>query len=193
MVVGCVVLITINALIFGFVNWIPTFFIKQGLGVNKSLGYTLVINLGSLVGCTIGAFSADRLGRRRTILGATVLTIAAGALYPYVAELWQVLTVGFILMVGIYILTALLYGVYTSELFPTEVRLRANGICNMFGRGTTVITSSFLIVALFTAYGVGGVLSMMIGLLVIQFIVVAIWGIEPARKGLEQLDPGKAA
>lgn len=193
MIVGCVVLITINALIFGFVNWIPTFFIKQGLGVNKSLGYTLVINLGSLVGCTIGALFADRLGRRRTILGATALTIVFGALYPFVTELWQVLTVGFILMIGIYILTALLYGVYTSELFPTEVRLRANGICNMFGRGTTVITSSFLIVALFTAYGVGGVLSMMIGLLIIQFIVVAIWGIEPARRGMEELDPGRAA
>lgn len=195
MVVGCVVLITINALIFGFVNWIPTFFIKQGLSLNKSLGFALVINLGSLIGCTIGAFASDFLGRRFTILGASVLAIIFGALYPFATEIWQVLTVGFFLIVAIYILTALLYGVYTSELFPTDVRLRANGICNMFGRGTTVITASFLIVALFQSYGVGGVLALMIGLLVIQIIVVAIWGIEPARKGLEALDPtkGKAA
>jgi putative MFS transporter len=194
MVVGSVVLITINALIFGFVNWIPTFFVKQGLSVNQSLGYTLVINMGSLLGCVIGAFGSDYWGRRRTILGASVLTIIFGALYPFVTELWQVLAVGFVLLVGIYILTAVLYGVYTSELFPTEVRLRANGICNMFGRGTTVITSSFLIVALFQAYGVGGVLGLMIALLVIQIVVVAIWGIEPARRRLEDLDPkAKAA
>jgi MFS transporter, putative metabolite:H+ symporter len=193
MIVGSVVLITVNALIFGFVNWIPTFFVKQGLTVSKSLGFTLVIDLGSLIGCTIGAFGADALGRRRTILGATVMTIVFGAIYPFVSEDWQVLTVGFFLIVGIYILTALLYGVYTTELFPTEVRLRANGICNMFGRGTTVVTSSFLIVALFQAFGVGGVLSLMIGLLVIQFFVVLIWGIEPAKRRLEELDPGSAA
>jgi len=43
MVVGSVVLITINALIFGFVNWLPTFFVQQGLSVTRSLTYTLVI------------------------------------------------------------------------------------------------------------------------------------------------------
>jgi MFS transporter, putative metabolite:H+ symporter len=78
--------------------------------------------------------------------------------------------------------------VYTSELFPTEVRLRANGICNTFGRGATVVTP-FIVVALFTSYGVGGVLALMIGLLIVQIIVVAIWGIEPKRRGLEELDP----
>jgi putative MFS transporter len=192
MIVGCVVLITINTLIFGFVNWIPTFFVKQGLSVTKSLNYTLVIDSGSLIGCAIGAFSADFLGRRWTIIGASLMTIVLGAIYPFVAaEPRLLLTVGFFLIIGIYILTALLYGVYTAELFPTEVRLRANGICNTFGRGATIV-SPFVIVPLFIAYGVGGVLGLMIGLLVIQIIVVAIWGIEPAKRGLEELDDKSA-
>src|SRR5882724_3065486 len=96
------------------------------------------------------------------------------------------LSVGFVLIVGIYILTAVLYGVYTTELFPTEVRLRANGLCNMLGRGATVI-SPFIVLGLFKGYGVGGVLGLMIGLLVVQIIVVAIWGIETNRRGLEEL------
>src|SRR5262249_13110438 len=75
MVVGSVVLITINALIFGFVNWLPTFFVQQGLSVTKSLGYTLVIVSGSLIGCAIGAVAADRLGRRKVIIGASAWTI----------------------------------------------------------------------------------------------------------------------
>ncbi len=188
MVVGSVVLITINTLIFGFVNWIPTFFIQQGMTVTKSFAFTLVIDSGSLIGCLIGAFAADALGRRRTIIGASVLAIVFGAAYPFAGADWQVLTVGFLLIVSIYILTAMLYGVYTSELFPTEVRLRANGICNTFGRGATVVTP-FFVVSLFKGYGVGGVLGLMIGLLVLQIIVVAIWGIEPAKRGLESLDP----
>jgi len=46
---------------------------------------------------------------------------------------------------------------------------------------------SLIVVALFQRYGVGGVLSLMIGLLVIQIFVVWAWGIEPAKRGLEAL------
>jgi len=191
MIVGSVVLITTNALIFGFVNWLPTFFVKQGLSVTQSLGYTLVIVSGSLVGCAIGAFLADRLGRKPTIIGASVWCIVFGAIYPFMNDPTYLLTVGFLLIVGIYVLTALLYGVYTSELFPTEVRLRATGICNMFGRGATIVTP-LLVVALFTTYGLSGVLALMIGLLIIQIFVVAVWGIEPAKRRLEELEGGQA-
>ena len=111
-------LITINALIFGFVNWLPTFFVQQGLGVAKSLSYTLVIVSGSMVGCAVGAFGADSFGRKRTIIGASAWTMFFGAIYPFMKEPWLVLGIGFLLIVGIYVLTALLYGVYTSELFP---------------------------------------------------------------------------
>jgi putative MFS transporter len=186
MIVGSVVLIAINALIFGFVNWLPTFFVQQGLSVTRSLGYTLVIVSGSLIGCAIGAFLADTAGRRRTIIGASLWTIVFGAIYPFVAAPTLVLGIGFLLIVGIYVLTSILYGVYTAELFPTELRLRANGICNMFGRGATIVTP-LIVVALFQGYGVGGVLSLMIGLLAIQIAVVWAWGIEPAKRGLETL------
>jgi putative MFS transporter len=191
MIVGSVVLITINALIFGFVNWLPTFFVQQGLSVTKSLTYTLVIVSGSLIGCAIGALSADVLGRRKTIIGGSLWSIVFGGIYPFVAAPWLVLVIGFLLIIGIYVLTSILYGVYTSELFPTEVRLRANGICNMFGRGATIVTP-LIVVALFRGYGVGGVLAFMIGLLVIQIIVVALWGIEPAKRGLEELESDRA-
>ena len=76
-----------------------------------------------------------------------MLTIVAGAIYPYMKTPETLLSVGFVLIVGIYILTALLYGVYTSELFPTEVRLRANGLCNMLGRGATVVSPFIVLCA----------------------------------------------
>jgi len=191
MVVGCVVLITINTLIFGFVNWLPTFFGQQGIGITKSLVYTMVLAGGSLVGCAIGAWSADWFGRKPTIIGASLLSIAAGWAYPYMVDPTMLLCVGFVLIVGIYILTAVLYGVYTTELFPTEVRLRANGLCNMLGRGATVV-SPFIVLALFKDYGVKGVIALMIGLLVVQIIVVAIWGIETNKRGLEELEGSDA-
>ena len=186
LVVGSVVLIVINTLIFGFVNWLPTFFTQQGISITRSLAYTMVLAIGSLVGCALGAWCADAFGRKPTIIGASILTIVAGAIYPYMTTPEMLLTVGFVLIVGIYILTALLYGVYTSELFPTEVRLRANGLCNMLGRGATVV-SPFIVLALFKSYGVAGVIGLMIALLIVQIVVVAAWGIETNRRGLESL------
>lgn len=186
MVVGSVVLIVINTLIFGFVTWLPTFFVQQGLTLVRSFNYTVAISFAAPIGCALGAVLADRLGRKPTIIGASLVTILFGALYPYAVDPVFLIPTGFVLLLAIYVLVALLYGVYTPELFPTEVRLRANGICNMLGRGATVV-SPFIVVALFKGYGVSGVTFFMIALLAIQIVVVALWGIEPARRGLEEV------
>ena len=84
-------------------------------------------------------------------------------------------------------LVTLLFAIYIPELFPTEVRLRASGICNTFGRGATILTP-FLVVALFRSYRIGGVVCLMIGLLVVQICVVLFWGVEPKNRRLEEID-----
>jgi putative MFS transporter len=184
--VGSVTLVVVNTLIFGFVTWLPTFFVQQGMGITRSLAFTMAISLGSPVGCLIGAFSSDYLGRKPTIIGASLLTILVGAIYPFMTDPVMVIVVGVCLIVPIYILVATLYGVYTAEIFPTELRLRANGICNFFGRGATILTP-FIVVALFKDYGVQGVLGLMIGLLAVQIAVVWIWGPETRQRGLEEV------
>ena len=194
MIVGSWSLITINTLIFGFVIFLPQFFLRQGLTITQSFGYTLVLAIGSLVGCAVGAFASDLIGRRWSIIGASILTIVTGWVYAKfdaTADPAIVLSVGFVLIVAIYIQTAILFGVYTPELFPTEIRLRANGICNTLGRLATVF-SPFVVGALMVGYKLPGVIGLMIGLLVVQIIVVWAWGIEPARRGLERLETAAA-
>ena len=56
-------------------------------------------------------------------------------------------------MIPIYVLVAVLFAIYIPELFPTEIRMRASGICNTFGRGATIVTP-FVVIALFKVYGV---------------------------------------
>src|SRR5450432_2797841 len=143
MLVGCWVLITINTLIFGFVIFLPQFFLRQGLTIANSLAYTLVLSAASLVGCALGAYLSDAIGRRWSIIGASVVTIVSGYIYARFNagdDPATVLSVGFVLIAAIYVQTAILFGVYTPELFPTEIRLRANGICNSLGRGATAIS-----------------------------------------------------
>ncbi|MDB5516327.1 MAG: putative metabolite transport protein, partial [Tardiphaga sp.] len=64
MIVGSVCLITINTLLYGFVTWLPVFFIKQGLSVATSFGYSLLMALGAPIGSAIGALTADHWGRK---------------------------------------------------------------------------------------------------------------------------------
>jgi putative MFS transporter len=193
MVVGCWVLITINTLIFGFVLFLPQFFLRQGLTIANSLAYTLVLSIGSLVGCAVGAYLSDTVGRRWSIIGASVVTIISGFIYARFSAASDptiVLSVGFVLIIAIYVQTAILFGVYTPELFPTEIRLRANGICNTLGRGATVV-SPFIVGALMASYQLPGVLWLMIGLVVVQIVVVWAWGVEPRNRGLEDVAAAK--
>jgi putative MFS transporter len=194
MVVGSWVLITINTLIFGFVIFLPQFFLRQGLTITNSLAYTLVLSAASLVGCALGAYLSDAIGRRMSIIGASVVTIIAGYIYARfnaASDPAFVLTIGFVLIVAIYVQTAILFGVYTPELFPTEIRLRANGICNTLGRGATMV-SPFIVGALMASYKLPGVVWLMIGLVVVQIFVVWAWGVEPRNRGLEEVAKARA-
>ena len=186
MIVGSVCLITINTLLYGFVTWLPVFFIKQGLSVATSFGYSLLMALGAPIGSAIGALTADRWGRKPTIIGASLISVVLGIIYPMISDPMLLPAVGFALTVPIYVLVALLFGIYIPELFPTEVRLRASGIVNTLGRGATIVTP-FLVVMLFEARGVAGVMALMIGLLVVQIVTVWALGIEPRHRSLEEL------
>ncbi len=190
LILGSWLLITINTLIFGFVTWLPQFFLQQGLTITRSFAYTLVIALGTPFGALCGAFCADTLGRRRTIISASAITIVLGVGYASLNAAtppWLILTVGFLLIAAIYVQVAMLFGVYTPELFPTEVRLRANGICHTFGRAATIV-SPFIVLWLSQSYGIAGVLSMMIALLALQILAVWRWGVEPSQRPLEELE-----
>jgi hypothetical protein len=46
----------------------------------------------------------------------------------------------------------------------------------------------FIVVALLKSYGITGVLSLMIGLLIVQIFVVSFFGVEPRKRRLEELD-----
>jgi putative MFS transporter len=188
MIVGAISLIVMNTLLYGFVTWLPTFFVQDGRGIAKSVAYSMVMCLGAPLGSAIGAFTADSWGRKPTIIGASLATIAIGSVYPFIKSPVALMAAGFLLMVPIYVLVTLLFAIYVPELFPTEVRLRASGICNAVGRGATIVTP-FIVVALFGAHGVGGVLSLMIGLLCVQILVVALFGIEPKKRTLEEIGP----
>jgi MFS transporter, putative metabolite:H+ symporter len=126
-------------------------------------------------------------GRKPAIIGASLMAILFGGIYPFIRDPALLPLVGFFLLVSIYILVALLFAIYIPELFPADVRMRAVGLCNTLGRTATIFTP-FLVVFLFRMHGAKGVVILMNGLLVVQILlVVHSYGIEPRMRRLEEI------
>jgi putative MFS transporter len=185
-IVGSIVLMVINAVVHGFVIWLPTFFILQGMSMVAAFHFALVMSLGAPLGAGIAAVAADILGRKLTVALACVVAMGVAYIYPDVRDPLMLPLVGLGLTAPIFVLMALLFGIYIPELFPTEIRLRAAGICNTFGRGATIVTP-FIVIHLFDTQGVAGVTAVMEVLLAILALVLVIFGVEPAKRSLEEI------
>lgn len=185
LVVGCVSLMVVNTLIYGFITWLPTFFVGQGETIARSTGFALLMAIGGPVGSALGAISADTFGRKSTIVGAAATTIALSVIFSLSSNTLLTAALGFLLTIPIYVLVAVLFAVYVPELFPTQFRLRGVGICNAAGRSASIIVPLF-VAPIFGSYGVGGVLTMMVAALLAMMIVVVSLGEEPERKPAEE-------
>lgn len=185
-IIGSITLIIINAVVHGFVTWLPTFFIRQGMTLQSAFNFSLVMSIGAPVGAILAAFAADKLGRKPTVALACLVAIVIGYLYPGVKDPMLLPVVGFGLTAAIFVLYALLFGIYIPEMFPTEVRLRAAGVCNTFGRGMTIATP-FIVIMLFDTNGIAGVIWAMSALLGVLALVVVVFGLEPRQRSLEDM------
>ena len=121
---------------YAVTSWLPTFLkVDRHLTVVGSTGYLASLILGSFTGYLVGAWLADRIGRRLLFMvfavGATVLIIAYTQL-P--------LTGGVMLVLGFPLgFFASGYfsgmGAFFTELFPTRLRGSGQGFAYNFGRG----------------------------------------------------------
>lgn len=60
-------------LVFSITVWLPQLMTEAGYGIQSSLGFQLVLNLGALAGALIGGLMSDRLGGRNVTGGLYVV------------------------------------------------------------------------------------------------------------------------
>jgi MFS transporter, putative metabolite:H+ symporter len=186
-IVGSVTLMIINAVVFGFITWLPTFFIRQGMSMVEAFHFALVMSLGAPLGAFLASLAADRLGRKPTVVLACVAAMGVAYIYPDIRDPAMLPLAGLALTAPIFALMAMLFGIYIPELFPTEVRLRAAGICNTFGRGATMFTP-FAVISMFDQHGISGVTTAMIALLGVLAAVVVLFGAESRERRGKQIN-----
>jgi putative MFS transporter len=180
--------IGINVALYGFVAWLPTFFVAQGLSIVKSLGFVFFMSIGSPVGGWVGYLIADRVGRTKGLIVSSAVSVVLGWLYVSLHDTVTIIAVGFCLVTAIYTITTLgLFG-YIPELFPTEVRLRGTGVAGMCGRASSIVTP-YLALVLYEQFGVSGVIAMVSVVLAVLTVAVALLRVETSRHTLEEIAP----
>jgi putative MFS transporter len=76
---------------------------------------------------------------------------------------------------------------YVPELFPTRLRLRGAGLSNTVGRAVS-IGIPYAVAASFMRFGIAGVLTLIVGTLLAQALIVALIGTETKRRSLEAIE-----
>ena len=173
--------------LYGFLSWVPTFLVSQGLSLNSSLATTALMGFGAPLGGLVAALLADRAGRIRTLVALTVLQVIFGAAYVYTRSQFELVAVGFGLTLCAYAQVAMGFGLYIPELFPTRLRLRGVSVAGSMGRlaGAGI---QFVIVALFTTLGIGAVAAFLVGALIVQAIALISLGREMHGRALEEIE-----
>ncbi|WP_424628850.1 MFS transporter [Bradyrhizobium sp. SYSU BS000235] len=116
--------------------WVPRFLTtERKLSIVGSTGYLATLIIGSFIGYLVGAWLADRIGRRNLFLTFSIGAIALILVYTQVPLSNEILWVlGFPL--GFF---ASGYfsgmGAFLTELYPTRLRGSGQGFCYNFGRG----------------------------------------------------------
>jgi putative MFS transporter len=184
--IGILINVVIGFSLYGFINWLPTFFVRQGVSIASSLEWTAVMALGAPIGAFIGVLTADRVGRKPAIVVSSLLAAVFGVLFPLVGSGYLFMLVGFLLFVCIYVLLAIAFALHVPELFETEYRMRGTAVCSTAGRLVTAAVQ-FIVIWLFSLGGLAAVVGTLVALLVVQAIVVAVFDTETARRSLEQI------
>jgi MFS family permease len=131
--------------------WVPQFLTKERhLSIVGSTGYLAALIIGSFIGYLVGAWLADRIGRRNLFLIFSLGAIAVVLLYtqlPLTNEILWVLGFPLGFFASGYFSGM---GAFLTELYPTRLRRSGQGFCYNFGRGIGALFP-FLVGALSTS------------------------------------------
>lgn len=185
LILGVILAVGFNVATTGFLTWLPMLLLERQLSISNTLAYNLVMSLGIPLGGLACTFFADHISRKAAIIGSAVVALLLAAAFPFTTGV-ALVGAGFLLQVGMGVLSSMIMGLYLPELYPTYVRARATALSMAIVR-LVMVFLPFLLLALLNVAGVFGVMAVVgICLLVIVFAMLAL-GIETSGKSLDRL------
>ena len=169
---------------YGFANWAPTFLVKQGISLLRSLEYTMLIAVVSPIGPLLGAWTSDRLERKWTIAVLALLVAGLGLGFGNSVAPSAVVVFGALLTLANYWFSAAFHA-YQAELFPTRLRATGVGFTYSWSRLSAALTS--VLIGWVLGYGVPAVFAMLAVAMTLVACVIGFLGPRTNRMALEEI------
>jgi putative MFS transporter len=173
--------------LYGFINWMPTFLVHQGVSIPHSLGYTFGMALVAPFGALLCLSFADKVERKWQIVGAALAIAASGLVFSYFRSPYIIVPMG-----GFELLSAAIlsfnFHAYQAELFPTRIRVQAIGFVYSWSR-ISAIFSGFLIAYVLGHYGVNWVFLVIASSMLLVALLIGVMGPLTRNRSLESISP----
>ena len=111
----------------------PTLLVERGYTVSQSLLYTMIMNVGALLGASVAALIANRAGRRRTVTTAGILGCATALAFAGFGHSTAMILVLGALFTFFTMITNTTLATWTPEVYPTSIRCSGSSIANGIG------------------------------------------------------------
>jgi putative MFS transporter len=111
----------------------PTLLVERGYTVSQSLLYTMIMNVGALLGASVAALIANRAGRRRTVTTAGILGCATALAFAGFGHSTAMILVLGALFTFFTMITNTTLATWTPEVYPTRIRCSGSSITNGIG------------------------------------------------------------
>ncbi|MCY0905780.1 MFS transporter [Arthrobacter sp. H14-L1] len=164
--------------------FMPSILVNEGYAVATSLSFTLIINLGGLIGSILGAFGAHKWRRKIVLTYGCLAAVVTAIGFVMSPNLGLVLLFGSLFQLMSMVLNTLVW-VWAPEMYPTRVRA--------FGVGASVFIASAAgsIIPPFAgkvleSFGAVGIFGLVVAMYLIAAAAVR-FGPETLGKSLEQI------
>jgi len=183
---------TSNFIYQGVFIWLPSILVIGGNTLQKSLLFSLVINLGAIPATFIVAYLADRIDRRILLIIFLIMYSFSTLLFGFLGNPSSVLVWGFVLALSNAAIWGLAYP-FTSELYPTQLRGTASGWSSGFGRFGGMLAP--LVVGILLQWGVQTpiLFAILAAAPAIAVLVLLKLKVTMTGRGLEELERATAS
>ena len=164
----------------------PTLLVSKGYSLSESLLFTMIMNIGSLLGACAAAFLASRAPRRTAVTVAASWAASRPSAFALFADTTAlILILGAIFQFFTMLLNTTL-AAWSPEVFPTSIRAQGTSIVNGIGNIAGAIMP-FVALFFFDRFSLAGVF-MMVAVMYALLIVAARFSPETKGRSLEDVN-----
>lgn len=167
-----------------FTSWVPTLLLGKGLNIVHSMWFATLMMVGAPLGAFFGMLLVDKIGRKKTIVPAFVLTAIVGICYAFETTNFGILSNGFVLTMLMYLSMASNVSVYAPELFSTNYRFRGTGYANGVAKLLTTL-SPYIVLWTITSFGQETLFIVIASIAFLAAAIVGFFGPETKKEVLD--------